>query len=107
MEPASVSASLFNVFFAHWCKTVLAERLPHDLAEFAAPNAGGLAAALLVGDEAGWFTSRDRREAVCSAFRAGLGELAAHLGPDMTGWTWNRLHTLVQKHFLSGRGELS
>src|SRR5437868_5357344 len=35
-----------------------------------------------------------------------MGELAQRLGPDPDGWQWGRLHTLVQKHFLSGRGDL-
>jgi penicillin amidase len=37
---------------------------------------------------------------------AALDELAARLGPDVGGWTWGRLHILVQRHFLSGRGDL-
>ncbi len=106
MEPGSVAPSIFNVFFVHWCKTVAAERLPSDVAEFAAPNAGGLAVNLLAADESGWFTKRTRSEAARAALLAALDELASRLGPDMTKWTWDRLHTLVQKHFLSGRGDL-
>src|SRR5207244_11065361 len=33
-------------------------------------------------------------------------DLAGRLGPDPAAWTWDRLHTLVQRHFLSGRGDL-
>ncbi|MBI1913680.1 MAG: penicillin acylase family protein [Planctomycetes bacterium] len=106
MTTDSVAASLFTVFFPRWCRAVTGERLPPDVAEFAAVNAGGLATALLAGDEAGWYERSDRREAVRSTFRAVLDELAQKLGPDLGGWAWGRLHTLVQKHFLSGRGDL-
>jgi penicillin amidase len=106
MDPRSVAASLFSVFFVNWCKSVTAERLPRDVADFAAPNAGGLAVNLLTADEVGWFTKTDRREAVRSAFRAALDELTSRLSLDMKSWTWDRLHTLVKKHFLSGRGDL-
>jgi penicillin amidase len=105
-EPRSVAATAFNVFFVHWCRAVTAERLPTNVAEFAAANAGGLAAALLEGDPHNWLGPQRRIEAVRAAFRAALGELTTRLGPELGGWTWDRLHTLVQKHFLSGRGDL-
>jgi penicillin amidase len=106
VENDSVAAALFNVFFAHWCRAVTAERLPPEIAEFATANAGGLAAALLAEDSSGWFHKNDRGEAVRGAFRAALQQLTARLGPDLAGWTWGRLHTLVQKHVLSGWGDL-
>src|SRR5207253_2824762 len=28
------------------------------------------------------------------------------LGPDLASWQWGRLHILLQKHFLSARGDL-
>jgi penicillin amidase len=105
-EPRSVAATIFNVFFVHWCRTVLSERLPPSLAEFAAINAGGLASDLLHSDPHSWFLPQRRSEAVRTAFRAALDELTTRLGPDLSRWTWDRLHTLVQKHFLSGRGDL-
>jgi penicillin amidase len=102
----SVAAALFNVFFPRWCRAVTGERLPPEVAAFAAANAGGLASALLAGDDAGWFSRSNRRDVVLAVFRAALDELAERLGPDMAGWAWGRLHTLVQRHFLSGRGDL-
>jgi penicillin amidase len=122
----SVPAALFNVFFAHWCRTVVSERLgSHDnqdhrpgsassaprqeiteLVKLVAGNAGGLAADLLAQDRVGWFHRQERRLAVRAAFLAALGELTSRLGPDMNAWTWGRLHLLLQKHFLSGRGDL-
>ncbi len=106
VETDSVAATLFNAFWAHWCRTVMAERLPAGAAEFTAATAGGLATTLLAGDTIGWFTRRDRRAAARAALAAAVDELATRLGPDMASWHWGRLHTLVQKHFLSGIGEL-
>jgi penicillin amidase len=102
----SVPASLFNVFFQHWCKTVTRERLPADQAALAAGNAVGLAARLLQEDPHGWFAKTPREQALRAAFAAALDELTTRLGPDMSTWTWGRLHGLSQKHFLSSRGEL-
>jgi penicillin amidase len=105
-EPQSAAAAIFNVFFAHWCRTVAAERLPRNVVELAAANVGGLAVALLADDPHHWFQAHERGQVVCAAFRAALDELTTRLGPDISSWTWDRLHTLVQKHFLSGRGDL-
>jgi penicillin amidase len=104
--PNSVAAALFNVFFSSWCRTVTAERFPADQVEIVAANASGLAARLLAGDRAGWFAQSDRIAAARRTFQAALDELTARLGSDVATWTWGRLHPLVQKHFLSGRGEL-
>jgi penicillin amidase len=102
----SVAATLFNVFFAHWCRTVAAERLPAAQAALVATIALPLAADLLHQDTSGWFTQQSREQAMRKTFRAALDELATKLGPEMQDWRWGRLHTLVQKHFLSGRGDL-
>jgi penicillin amidase len=85
---------------------VAAAGLPREIAEFAAASAGGLATAPLTEDAAGWFASGGRADAIQAAFRAALAELTQRLGSDMERWTWGRLHTLVQKHFLAGRGDL-
>jgi penicillin amidase len=65
-----------------------------------------LATALVAEDSIGWFQRRSRREAVQAAMIAAFDDLAKRLGPEMSQWTWGRLHVLLQKHFLSGRGEL-
>jgi penicillin amidase len=106
VEAESVGAALFNVFFWQWCRTVVRERLEGETAEFLATAAWGLAAALLHEDAAGWFCQRSREQAVHQAFVAALDELSARLGPDISGWSWGRLHVLRQRHFLSGRGSL-
>jgi penicillin amidase len=102
----SVAAAIFNVFFPHWCKTVTAVRFPPEWAGFVAANAGGIAVRLLQGDPHGWFERKPRVEAARDALRATLDELTSRLGQDMSQWIWGRLHVLLQKHFLSGRGEL-
>jgi penicillin amidase len=106
MEPDSVAASLFNVFFVQWCRQVTAERFPESQVELVSANAGGLASKLLADDSFGWFRKATRDQAARSAFLAGLDELTRRLGDDMKAWTWGRLHILLQKHFLSDRGDL-
>ncbi len=106
LEPDRVAGAIFNAFFARWCRAVMAERLPASAAEFTAPGAGGVATALLASDELGWFARHDRRSVARGALLAALEDLSARLGPDPLGWKWGNLHTLVQKHFLSGRGDL-
>src|SRR5207247_10709754 len=99
------AGAIFNAFFSHWCRVVTTERLSDEAAELATANAGGLATALLTGNDVGWFNRRDRRRAVQGALLAALDDLTTRLGPDPTAWKWGRLHTLVQKHFLSGVGD--
>ena len=106
VEADSAPAALFNVFFARWCDRVAAERLPSEMAGLAAAGAGGLASALLAGDEVGWFAPDARREAVRATMAVALDEIEARMGTDPTGWSWGRLHALALKHFLSGRGDL-
>ncbi len=101
----SPAATIFNVFFANWCKAVGRERMPADQAVFAAGNAVGIASRLMVQDSVGWF-QRDRVQAIRETFRASLDEIAAKLGSDPATWTWGRLHFLVQPHYLSKRGDL-
>ena len=106
MDAESAAAAVFHLFFHHWSRAVLAERLPTDQIEFAAMLAGGVASRLLHGDAAGWFVKQDRTAAVRTAFHRALADLTERQGPDPSGWSWGRLHMLVQKHFLSGRGDL-
>jgi penicillin amidase len=101
----SAGATLFDVFFAHWCKTVCRERFAAEVAPFVATNVVGIASRLLLRDPAGWFQS-DRGQAMRGTFRAALDELTMKLGDDIATWTWGRLHTLSQPHFLSKRGDL-
>jgi penicillin amidase len=47
-----------------------------------------------------------REQRIVEAMRSALGVLAARLGPDMSQWTWGRLHVMPLKHVLSSRGDL-
>jgi len=106
MEPDRVGATLFEVFFTHWTRTVLRARLDAETARFVAGGANGLSAALLEEDSVGWFAAGKREEAIAQTLRGTLDWLTEKLGPDMQSWTWGRLHVLPLKHVLSGRGEL-
>lgn len=102
----SVAASLFNVFFSRWTRTICQERFAPQSADFIAGNAAGIAGRLLHGDEIGWFTQTERMQAIQQTFLDALDELTERIGPDMDGWAWGQIHLLQQKHFLSGRGDL-
>jgi penicillin amidase len=102
----SAAASVAYLFHYHWLRAVLRERLPADQVELNVPFASGMAARLLSGDPLGWFQSSNREQAVRDALRAAIAELMSRFGPDPAGWTWGRMHTLTQKHVLSGRGDL-
>jgi penicillin amidase len=106
MEVDRVGATLFDVFFTHWTRAVAAERFPPDTAGFLAEGAAGPAAGLLLEDRAGWFAPGRRQAAARAAFTSALSWLANRLGPDVSQWTWGRLHILPLRHFLSGRGDL-
>lgn len=98
--------AIFNLFFTHWCQAVSSERFPRETAGFVSANVGGLAMHLLDKDDVGWFQRQSRDQAIAAAFDAALDELATKLGPDLAAWQWGKLHVLLQKHFLSNRGEL-
>jgi len=87
-----------SVFFIHWCKRVVADDC-RARSRSSPPQSEDCLCQLLEADVAG-FTKTDRREAVRSAFRAFLDELTA-VWTDMADVDMGRLHTLVQKHFLS------
>ncbi len=106
MEVDRVGAAIFDAFFPKWCRTVADERFPADQAELVAGAIAGLASELLAEDAVGWFRTRGREAAILGAFRATLDELARRLGPDMTAWTWGRLHQIRLRHVLSSRGDL-
>ena len=105
MEPDRVGASIFNVFFNHWCERVAEVHFYANTAPLMATAIGGLAAELLEHNRADWFPGH-RELDIMASFVTALGFLFELLGPDMGRWTWGRLHTLQQKHVLSGRGDL-
>ncbi|MGQ0568118.1 MAG: penicillin acylase family protein [Armatimonadota bacterium] len=107
MNPDEVGAALFEVFFNRWCQEVAAEHFPQNAVALIAGAAGGLALALLSEDPHGWFVRRQRSDAVIEAWRRTIDDLESRLGPDMTRWTWGRVHTMTLRHVLSGRGDLA
>lgn len=106
MDVGEAGAALFELFFARWCRAVAEARFPPPMVDLMAGADMGLAAALLAGDPYGWFASGRRDDAIVSAFRRTVEDLETRLGPDVSAWTWGRVHTIPLRHFLSGRGDL-
>lgn len=105
--PDSRGATIYEVLFTRWTQAVARERLGENVGTFVAPWAAGLAAALLVADDEGWFTSGRRDEVLLDVASAGVRELTTLLGPDVATWRWGRLHRLRLRHPLAGRGALA
>ncbi|MFO0904956.1 MAG: penicillin acylase family protein [Pirellulales bacterium] len=106
VEPESVAATGFNVFFTHWTREVAAARFRGPTAELLARQAEGMASRLLVADPHGWFAAGERESAIERALEKTVDELTLRFGPDMNEWTWERLHLMPLRHVLSGRGDL-
>jgi penicillin amidase len=107
MEPDAVGAVIFEAFFNRWCRLVAAERFDGAIAGVMTGAIPGLAAALLAGDAAGWFTKRKRASVIREALAMALDDLESRLGPRMDMWKWGDVHTLTLRHPLSGIGELT
>ena len=102
-----VGATIFDVFFARrWTRAVVRERFEEDMAGFVVGGVNGLSAALLADDPTGWFASGKRERSILDALKAALDWLTDRLGPDLSQWHWGRLHLLMLRHVLSGRGDL-
>jgi penicillin amidase len=106
VDADSVGATLFNVFFAFWCKAVIGVRFSGTTAESLVKHVDGLASRLLAGDEHGWFPDGQRVATIRQVLTETLAYLGERLGPEVAAWHWGRLHTLPLKHFLSSRGDL-
>ncbi len=106
LEPDRVGATLFEAFYVRWVKRVLRQRFDSAGVGLLAWTTAGLATSLLGGDPAGWFAGSDRRSAIQETMSEAVDYLVSRLGPDMSEWTWGRLHLLPLRHVLSGRGDL-
>jgi penicillin amidase len=107
MDPHQVGSTIFAVFFSNWTKAVVQQRFEGPTAALLAGGAAGLSAGLLAEDRAGWF-GPGQREAKIHAVLAGVvATLTERLGPDLSTWTWARVHTMPMRHLLSGRGDLA
>ena len=80
--------TIFNVFFRHWTRAVVAERFEEDAQPLLTAGAEALAARLLSEDRCSWFANRDRDAHVISAFDHTLEDLTQRFGSDMTTWGW-------------------
>ena len=106
MEPDSVGASIFELFFPHWADEVTAERFEGDATPLLAGAISGLATEILSVDRHGWFAAGSRVGAALKAVNATLDDLTERLGDDMAAWTWGSIHKLRLSHQLAGRGEI-
>ncbi len=107
IRPDAVEPTIFNVFFTHWTRAVVAERFEDDAGPLLMMGAEGLAARLLAADEHAWFTRGDQKEKMRDAFEAAITDLTQRLGPDIDQWRWENLHRLTMNHVLAGRGDLA
>lgn len=102
----SCAASVCYLFTYRWVRVVLWVRVPPAQVELLAPFAAGLAIRLLRGDPHGWLGHANRKATIREALRAAIADLTSRFGSDPAGWAWGKMHTLTQKHVLSGCGDL-
>lgn len=105
-EPGSVAATIFNVFYSHWCHTVSRARFTGATAELLSKGVEPGAGRLIAADEHGWFPDGNREQKLRETFAGTLGWLEDRLGADLSNWTWSRLHVMPLRHVLSSRGDL-
>lgn len=105
--PGAPGPAIFNVFFTHWTRAVVAQRFAEDARALVEMGAEALAARLLDQDRHGWFTGGDRDGRVREAFQRALDDLTQRLGPEIDQWRWERLHRLTMNHVLASRGDLA
>src|SRR5947207_9233901 len=75
VEPDRVGATIFEIFFANWTKTVVREHFEGDTAALLSGGAVSLAALLLTEDRAGWFAPGRRETAIRETMNASLAWL--------------------------------
>ena len=111
VETELVAPALFNVFFTFWSKAVADERFEGATSELLAKQVEGIASRLLADDPHGWFSNSVTREPCVAKIRRVFSETLAFLrlqyGPDMSAWSWGRVHRMPLKHLLSTRGDLA
>ncbi|MFO0820458.1 MAG: penicillin acylase family protein [Pirellulales bacterium] len=106
VDAEQVGPTLFNVFFIHWSRLVAAARFRPEQVELLARQVEGAASRLLADDPHGWFVAGERVRKMREALLAACDELTKRLGPDLSTWTWGRLHRMPLRHVLSARGDL-
>ena len=107
--PDATGATIFNVFFTRWCRTVADQHFEPAAAELLAAGIAGCAAHLLTcdaGEASIWFADGSRDDRVRKTFSETIAGLGDRFGTDLTDWTWSRLHRMPLRHVLSPRGDL-
>ncbi len=103
----SVGACIYYTWY--WClvPNIISDELGEDLKDFrAAPT---MLIPLMSQPNSPWFDDHKtakvetRDDIVRKSFVDALDWLAQHRGPDMTQWTWGRLHTVMFAHQPLGR----
>ena len=106
METDRVGASIFEIFFSYWIKTIAAERFPAQAAALVAEASYAIGTRLLDGDGIGWFKNRSRDQAVLESMSQALDHLEERLGTDMSTWSWGKIHSIHLNHLLSHHTDL-
>jgi penicillin amidase len=107
MEPDRIGAAIFEIFFSCWVNTIAAERFPAASISLVAEASYGIGVRLLEGDDIGWFKNQTGDQAVIESMTRALNRLEERLGPDMSAWSWGRIHSITLNHPLSHHGDLS
>ena len=105
MDVDEVGASIFELFFSEFTTAVAAERFDDDAVPLVAGAISGFAVRLLDNDEFGY--SPPRNETIVTCMVRAIDALTERLGPDMSEWSWGRIHRITLNHLLSDRGDLS
>jgi penicillin amidase len=106
METDRVGASIFDIFFSFWTKTIAAERFPEHAAALLAEASYAIGSRLLNDDGIGWFKNRTRHHAALESMSRALDHLENRLGPDMSTWSWGKIHSIFLNHLLSHHADL-
>ena len=97
----SAPAAIFEVWYSKHLRTaVVRKALPPEAAE--AVGTGDASQVLRVLEKPeGWMSPRDRDQVMLDSLAAALEEVEERLGPDVSRWTWGRLHRAVFPHPLA------
>ncbi|HEY8742686.1 MAG TPA: penicillin acylase family protein, partial [Chloroflexota bacterium] len=98
-ELSATAPVLFEQFYQHWKRRVVADRFPARLLS-AIQDPSGVAARLIEADDLPWFRGEKTAALVECAQRA-VASVRDAFGPDPAGWTWGALHQVHFRHPLS------
>ena len=107
METDRIGASIFDIFFSYWTKTIAAERFPEHTVTLVAEASYAIGSRLLTEDGIQWFKNQTRDQAVLESMSKALDHLEKQLGPDMSEWRWGKIHSIFLNHLLSHHPDLN